>query len=323
MRALRRPYRLAGRALPGVRRPAARLRFGPRGGLLSRPGKVVRACLEGGRSPPVRVSRRRARRRARGPACGRPHHLYPARRRPLPPPRSPAGRRARPRARRPLGPRRGAAALASTLDRAADRADCVRSGGRTSVARSAVVALSRARSCSWTTSTRPARRWELPPRLSGPRGAREFTSSLSPGPCANLELRSRRRQEVPGAASDQGTNDVVTPEVREYLESKLARLDKQLADETPVEVELAEETKHGQFTAAATVFVKGQSFGRRVDLGSAGLDRQARREPGASGHRLSRETALRAPTPHRAPSSLTSARFERAPVEGARVERAC
>ncbi len=58
----------------------------------------------------------------------------------------------------------------------------------------------------------------------------------------------------------KGRSDVVTPEVREHLEAKLARLDKQLADETPVEVDLAEETRHGQFTAAATVFVKGQSL---------------------------------------------------------------
>ena len=58
----------------------------------------------------------------------------------------------------------------------------------------------------------------------------------------------------------KGRNFVVTTDLRRYAEAKLARLDKQLAEETPVEVELAEETKHGQFTAAATVFVKGQSL---------------------------------------------------------------
>ena len=46
-------------------------------------------------------------------------------------------------------------------------------------------------------------------------------------------------------------------EIRSYAESKLKRLDKQLADETAVEVELAEETKGNRFTAEANVFVKG------------------------------------------------------------------
>jgi putative sigma-54 modulation protein len=52
----------------------------------------------------------------------------------------------------------------------------------------------------------------------------------------------------------------LSPELRSYAESKLGRLDKQLADETAVEVELAEETKGGRFTAEATVFAKGQTL---------------------------------------------------------------
>jgi putative sigma-54 modulation protein len=52
----------------------------------------------------------------------------------------------------------------------------------------------------------------------------------------------------------------LSPEIRSYTESKLARLSKQLAEETNVEVELAEETKHSQQTAAATVFAKGSTL---------------------------------------------------------------
>ncbi len=55
----------------------------------------------------------------------------------------------------------------------------------------------------------------------------------------------------------KGRNIEVSPEIRAYAESKLARLDKQLADETAVEVELATETKHAQQTAEATIFAKG------------------------------------------------------------------
>ena len=58
----------------------------------------------------------------------------------------------------------------------------------------------------------------------------------------------------------KGRNLDLSAEVREYAESKLERLDKQLADETTVEVELAEETKHGRFTAEGNVFAKGQTL---------------------------------------------------------------
>ena len=65
---------------------------------------------------------------------------------------------------------------------------------------------------------------------------------------------------MPDAASDQGTErrgDTGDPGARR---SEARGLGKQLPEETPVEVELAEETKHGQFTAAATVSLKGQSL---------------------------------------------------------------
>ena len=59
---------------------------------------------------------------------------------------------------------------------------------------------------------------------------------------------------------DKGRGLELSQEIRSYAESKLKRLDKQLADETAVEVELAEETKGGRFTAEANVFAKGQTL---------------------------------------------------------------
>jgi putative sigma-54 modulation protein len=58
----------------------------------------------------------------------------------------------------------------------------------------------------------------------------------------------------------KGRNAELTPDVRSYAESKFTRLGKQLAEETVVEVELAEETKHGKFTAEANIFAKGQTL---------------------------------------------------------------
>jgi putative sigma-54 modulation protein len=52
----------------------------------------------------------------------------------------------------------------------------------------------------------------------------------------------------------------LSPELRDYAESKLSRLSKQLAEGTAVEVELAEETKRSQQTAEATVFAKGTTL---------------------------------------------------------------
>ena len=52
----------------------------------------------------------------------------------------------------------------------------------------------------------------------------------------------------------------LSADMRSYVESKLARLEKQLAEETAVEVELAEETRGGRFTAEANVFAKGQTL---------------------------------------------------------------
>ena len=55
-------------------------------------------------------------------------------------------------------------------------------------------------------------------------------------------------------------NYELSPEVRTYAQTKLAHLEKQLADVTQVEVELVGETKHAQFTAEAIVFAKGKTL---------------------------------------------------------------
>lgn len=55
-------------------------------------------------------------------------------------------------------------------------------------------------------------------------------------------------------------NFELSEEVRAHAEAKLGRLSKQLADGTAVEVELIEETRHGQHTAEGTVFAKGTTM---------------------------------------------------------------
>jgi ribosome hibernation promoting factor len=55
-------------------------------------------------------------------------------------------------------------------------------------------------------------------------------------------------------------NYELSPEIRNYATTKLGRLEKQLANETQVEIELVGETKHSQFTAEAIVFAKGQTL---------------------------------------------------------------
>ena len=161
LRALRRSDRLAGRAVPGVLRPQARVRVGARGRCVrgSRPAAASR--LEGGRAPPARADSRRDRGRARAAAGGRRHHVYPARRRPERAARPSARSRPRSRAREALGRRRrplltrggrSGARRASRLDE------------RRRNVRGAFVAAPGARApCSWsTTSTRP-----VPPSAEG------------------------------------------------------------------------------------------------------------------------------------------------------------
>jgi ribosomal subunit interface protein len=84
----------------------------------------------------------------------------------------------------------------------------------------------------------------------------------------------------------KGRNVEVTSSIREYTESKLAKLDKQLAAETPVEIELAVETKHAQHTAEGIVFTKGPTLRATesatdlrasIDLLAQNLERQVTR----------------------------------------------
>jgi putative sigma-54 modulation protein len=68
----------------------------------------------------------------------------------------------------------------------------------------------------------------------------------------------------------KGKNVEVTPSVREYAERKLAKLGKQLAEETQVEVELSEERNPSiadNQVAEATIFAKGPTLRARESSG--------------------------------------------------------
>jgi putative sigma-54 modulation protein len=58
----------------------------------------------------------------------------------------------------------------------------------------------------------------------------------------------------------KGRNSQVSPMLVAYAESKLARLERQLAPETAVQVELDAETGHSRQRAEATVFTKGPTL---------------------------------------------------------------
>ena len=61
----------------------------------------------------------------------------------------------------------------------------------------------------------------------------------------------------------KGKNVEVTPSIREYAERKLARLSKQLAEQTQVELELSEQRNPSiadSQVAEATVFTKGPTL---------------------------------------------------------------
>jgi putative sigma-54 modulation protein len=64
----------------------------------------------------------------------------------------------------------------------------------------------------------------------------------------------------------KGKNVDVTPPIREYAERKLAKLGKQLAEQTQVEVELSEQRNPSiaaSLVAEATVFTKGPTLRAR------------------------------------------------------------
>ena len=87
----------------------------------------------------------------------------------------------------------------------------------------------------------------------------------------------------------KGKNVEVTPSIREYAEAKLARLAKQLAEPTQVEVELSEERNpsiHESQVAEGTIFTKGPTIRAReaspdirasIDLLAEKLERQVKR----------------------------------------------
>jgi putative sigma-54 modulation protein len=87
----------------------------------------------------------------------------------------------------------------------------------------------------------------------------------------------------------KGKNVEMTPSLRTYAESKLAKLDKQLADLTQVEVELSEEKNpsiQANQIAEATIFTKGPTLRAReaaTDIRTAidqlvdNLERQVKR----------------------------------------------
>ena len=87
----------------------------------------------------------------------------------------------------------------------------------------------------------------------------------------------------------KGKHVEVTPSLREYVEKKLAKLTKQLAAETQVEVELSEEKNPSIadcHVAEATIFAKGVTLRARetspdpkasIDQLVAKLERQVKR----------------------------------------------
>jgi putative sigma-54 modulation protein len=87
----------------------------------------------------------------------------------------------------------------------------------------------------------------------------------------------------------KGKNVEVTPSLREYAERKLAKLEKQLADQTQVELELSEQRNPSiaaSHVAEGTIFTKGPTLRAReaspdmkvsIDQLVAKLERQVKR----------------------------------------------
>jgi putative sigma-54 modulation protein len=66
----------------------------------------------------------------------------------------------------------------------------------------------------------------------------------------------------------KGKNVEVTPSIREYAERKLRKLEKQLAEQTQVEVELSEQRNPSiaeSHIAEATIFTKGPTLRAREE----------------------------------------------------------
>ena len=96
----------------------------------------------------------------------------------------------------------------------------------------------------------------------------------------------------------KGKNVEITPSFRQYAETKLAKLDKQLAELTQVELELSEEKNPSipaNHVAEATIFAKGSTLrAREAAPDDPHVDRPARRQPRAAGQALPREAHRRA-----------------------------
>ena len=87
----------------------------------------------------------------------------------------------------------------------------------------------------------------------------------------------------------KGKNVEVSPALRQYAEAKLAKLDKQLAEQTQVELELSEEKNPSiaaSHVAEATIFTKGPTLRAReasrdmrasIDQLVENLERQVKR----------------------------------------------
>jgi putative sigma-54 modulation protein len=96
-------------------------------------------------------------------------------------------------------------------------------------------------------------------------------------------------KEVSMRLEVKGKNLEVTPALREYAEGKLAKLQKHLAEQTQVEVELSQERNPSiadSAVAEGTIFTKGPTLRARegardvrasIDLLVANLERQVKR----------------------------------------------
>ena len=277
---------------------------------------LVRAWKERGLRH-ARSLRRRARRRAR--RRGRRRTSSPISR-PTRSASSTRGHHPAERLARELGRALGARPCAPLLDRAARRPSgrrrC-RCAERRRNVRGAFAAVARRAGdacCSSTTSTRRA-----PPSCGAPRsalrsGGRRARSTWSTfadrALCEPVRRRPRLRSEDATTTKEatmrlqvKGKNVEVTPSIREYAERKLAKLEKQLAEQTQVEVELSEQKNP---SIAGEPRRRGDDLHEGADAARArglarheGVDRPARRQARAAGEALPRDAASssRAATP--------------------------
>ena len=102
----------------------------------------------------------------------------------------------------------------------------------------------------------------------------------------------------------KGKNVEVTPSIREYAERKLGKLDKHLADQTQVDVELSEQKNPSiaeSQVAEATIFTKGPTLHAReatTDM-KASIDKLVDKlQRQATKYRERRRVEPRRHTPH-------------------------